>query len=274
MLRIIKRTIFDCLVNDFTWDHIPAKVKKNRHLTFCRGDLLLRHDKYKIKLYFQDLTVKAGVFKGLKYFQSKAFASAFYPKLVGTYEIEIQSSLKKLLKQTNYENIIDIGCAEGYYLGGIGLICKNAHLYGIDISEEALDLTERLLLYNDIEKTRFSLSKKLNLSTINTSNKNLVIIDCEGHELEFIKNFDAKYLSNCDFLIECHDCFIPLITSQITELLESTHFLEIISSTGDELKIKNIPEDLLLNSYYEKFRLVNEERGAIMNWVVARSKLF
>ena len=45
--------------------------------------------------------------------------SVLIPKLLGSYEQELQPLLQRLAAQ-NYSEIVDIGCAEGYYAIGLG----------------------------------------------------------------------------------------------------------------------------------------------------------
>ncbi|MBT8196145.1 MAG: hypothetical protein KJO64_06945, partial [Bacteroidia bacterium] len=60
------------------------------------------------------LVVLNGPFKGLKYSSDNSFGSAFYPKLLGVYEKELHVVFNQI-QNNNYSEIIDVGCAEGYY---------------------------------------------------------------------------------------------------------------------------------------------------------------
>src|SRR5690606_8070667 len=55
-----------------------------------------------------------GVFEGMRYSSFTAFGSELYPKLLGSYELEIQGVITELAQQS-FDVIVDVGCAEGYY---------------------------------------------------------------------------------------------------------------------------------------------------------------
>ncbi|MFZ5437970.1 MAG: hypothetical protein ACOZAK_02865 [Patescibacteria group bacterium] len=65
-----------------------------------------------ISKLFPDLIVKNGPFKGMQYTEPKSIGSEFFPKLLGSYEKELHSLIKKICS-TKYEQIINIGSAEG-----------------------------------------------------------------------------------------------------------------------------------------------------------------
>ena len=73
-----------------------------------------------LKKLFANKVVLTGIFKGLKYPELTAYGSALYPKLIGSYEKELCPTLARLLEK-NYSEIIDTGCAEGYYAVGLAL---------------------------------------------------------------------------------------------------------------------------------------------------------
>lgn len=75
----------------------------------------------------QGLVVQGGPFQGLQYVPSivesalavpRALGSALIPKLLGCYEAELQGVLAQILA-TPYQDILDIGSAEGYYAVGL-----------------------------------------------------------------------------------------------------------------------------------------------------------
>ena len=68
--------------------------------------------------------VKNGPFEGMQYVQT-ACCSAFTPKVLGTYEMEIWDCLAPCL---NWQGglFVDVGAAEGYY--AVGMLFRNPTL--------------------------------------------------------------------------------------------------------------------------------------------------
>src|SRR5438132_1427624 len=56
----------------------------------------------------------------------------FLPYLLGTYELELHSVLERLLER-NWDRIIDIGAAEGYYAIGLSMRCPDAQCIAFEI---------------------------------------------------------------------------------------------------------------------------------------------
>lgn len=85
---------------------------------------------------FEPLTVLNGPFKGMKYPSLSAVGSAVFAKLLGSYERELHPTLEIVLERSCSE-IIDIGCAEGYYAVGLAMKFENAKVYAFDSDAEA-----------------------------------------------------------------------------------------------------------------------------------------
>ncbi len=265
------KTLANLLINDFSWAMLPPFLKKNPKVEFQRKQFLIRSDKKAIENFFISGIIKDGIFKGLKYPSLTSFGSALYPKLIGSYEQEIQMELKQLLENNNYDTLIDFGCAEGYYLAGIGVNKPNIKLRGVDLSTTALDLTKQMLLNNGIIEERYVLSQNFDFNLFNENQKFLLISDCEGYEVELIDKINKLNISKIDFVIECHDFIIPNVTEILVSKLKNTHRIKIIKSTLDTHKLSFIPTELRLRAETDRLVLVAEGRPVIMNWIIAEA---
>jgi hypothetical protein len=71
--------------------------------------------------------VRSGPFQNMKYARSRSRgliqASAYYPKLLGTYELEIASFVRRI-GHLHVDRIVDVAAAEGYYAVGLALTTK------------------------------------------------------------------------------------------------------------------------------------------------------
>lgn len=226
---------------------------------------------YISSLLSPDRVVLDGVFKGMKYPAYESFGSGLLSKLLGSYEDELHPALKSLASN-KYSDIIDVGCAEGYYAVGLAMIFPETQVHAYDIEEKALDLCKKMASTNQtIGRTIFkSKCDKQELLSFKSVKKGLVICDCEGYEKELFDNEVAKSLLQCDFIIELHDGIVPGIKDQIQNTFESTHNLEFVRSKLKSVKDYPLMEKLPVE-YRQDIYLI--ERDSYLDWAVVRSKL-
>jgi SAM-dependent methyltransferase len=215
-----------------------------------------------------DLTVKHGVFAGLKYPPEQLAGSVLIPKLLGSYELEIQPLLLRL-KVRDYSEIVDIGCAEGYYAVGLGRLFPNSRIFAYDINPEALRLCRRMAKLNGIE-TRLTFGSRCDaqgLQNLPFTNRALVVSDCEGYEKHLFNEDTVRKLASHDVLIEVHDLIDVHISSQLRAVFEKTHKLEIVPAIDDIKKAQtyDYPELAPFDMNQRKI-LLAEYRAAMMEW--------
>lgn len=269
----IRSLIGFVLSNDIIWYLCSPFFNRIAYLSFIRGRIIKRRGQKMVDNYFKDLTVKNGVFKGLQYPRLEASGSAIYPKLMGSYEAELQGIFNNIIN-SNYSLIVDIGCAEGYYLTGFGIKFPKAKLWGIDTSNVALNQCKEMLLLNHVKEDRFTLNSKLepNLMSDAKYNRALIISDCEGYEEKLFTEIIIQDLVNHDILIECHDFICPGVTGKLINYFSETHEITIIKSSPEKSKLHYIPKGLASLSDFEKLSLLKEGRPCEMNWIFAASK--
>lgn len=211
----------------------------------------------------------------MKYPTIEAVGSAVYPKLMGSYEKELQTILEKLIYERAYSEIIDVGCAEGYYAVGLAIKCPNSKIFAYDTSELAQKLCSEMAALNNVAK-RVNIQSTLTpaiLGNFPFSKRGLIICDCEGFEKNLFNKLSIKNLRNCDLIIETHDFKDIEISSYLKTLLKPTHKIESIFSLDDIQKAINYnypqTEHWNLN---EKKHVFREWRPAIMEWLICTPK--
>lgn len=181
--------------------------------------------------------VIGGPFKGLRYVE-ESISSSYILKLIGVYEEILHGTIENI-KKRNYTTIIDIGCAEGYYLIGLGLSIKNATLVGYDIEEKALSLTKKLYSINNLSN-KIHLIKDCSASDLNQriDNHTFLLCDAEGFEYEILNPIHVPSLSHVEtFVIEIHDFAVPDIKETLIERFKKTHNIEVNTfKNGDPKK--------------------------------------
>jgi len=230
----------------------------------------------KLKRNFEDVQVKYGPFKGLKYPELAGFGSELYPKLLGCYEVELFNCLERI-RPNNYKKIVNIGCAEGYYAVGLGLMFEESIVYAYDLAERARALCTAMGKENGIEG-RLNVFSKCTANTLNKldfGERSLIVCDCEGFEIELFKKEVMDNIKNCDILIELHDFINPEISSKMLPLFKATHDLVIYRSMDDDLKLIQLNEkyeELQKLSPYEKKIALGELRPTTMEWAFLTPK--
>lgn len=227
-----------------------------------------------LQLVFEDGRVRHGPFAGMQYESLQSTGSTLFPKLLGSYEREIQNAIEEFCRQ-QYDVIIDVGCAEGYYAVGIARRIPAARVHAFDTNPRALELCRLMAEANDVAQ-RLTLHSECTsnmLQALANTDRALILCDCEGAELEIFDTATAKALSNHDLIIELHDGTNPALSLTLTEIFGQTHDIERISSVDDIRKGQSYEYDELATySLEERVQLLAERRTYVMEWLVCRGR--
>ena len=211
----------------------------------------------------RELIVATGPFQGMKYLPVETASSALVPKLLGAYERELHGALDTITGR-HYDTVINIGCADGYYLVGLALRLPQAVMHGFDLDEHALSICRRLGELNGV-------SRRLNLHGRCTSEdfasllgrRTLVLCDCEGAEVELLDPRRAPRLVSADVLVELHDHLVPNASTIVARRFAASHRVEVIhteprDASAYPLLAALAPQDQML--------ALEEFRGGPMSW--------
>jgi len=215
-----------------------------------------------------DLTVRHGPFRGLKYPAGKSVGSMLVPKLLGSYERELQPLLARLAAR-DYSEIVDVGCAEGYYAVGLARMFARARVFAFDTNAEGLRLCRLMAEANGVADrlTTGSFCDAAALQNLPLTRRALVISDCEGYEQHLFNPDTVRKLAGHDVLIEVHDLVDITISARLRAVFSSTHQLEVIASVDDIHKAQTYEyPELAAFSLAERKLLLAEWRAAAMEW--------
>jgi tRNA G46 methylase TrmB len=274
MKKTIKNILKQSMKSALIWNVVQPVVRVSAFMKNARKS----HEKSVIKSKsnvqnpFDTLIVRNGPFKGMIYPEYNSHGSALIPKLLGSYEKEIHTSVVELCKK-DYQVIINIGCGEGYYAIGLGLLKPNASIIAYDIKAEARLLCNNMAELNGISQ-RVTVKENFEMEDLKKIDKKsdvLIICDCEGYEKNIFNDENIEDFANCDIIIETHDFIDIEISSYLKNLFKETHSLESIYSIDDIQKALTYNykelEDLTL---IEKKRCLAENRPIIMEWLVCK----
>ncbi len=213
------------------------------------------------------LVVQSGPFAGMNYV-SEAVCSSLIPKLLGSYEAELHTVLEDCFA-TDYETIIDIGCAEGYYAIGSALRLTEARVYAFDINPRARDLCISLTHANKVAD-RVEVLGECNHETLNQliSGRTLIICDCEGCELSLLDPSLVPGLKNSNLVVELHDFIDPRIKPAILSRFNATHEVSLVDA------VERDPAAFPVLSNFSPLTqrcAVAEFRGEAMQWAYLKA---
>jgi hypothetical protein len=222
-----------------------------------------------------DLRVRHGFFQGLHYPGNQSKSSALFPKLLGTYERELHAVLERICGQ-DYTEIVNIGCAEGYYAVGFARRMPGVKVYAFDSDPAALRLTREMAALNGVADRVITggFCDGTVLKAIPLRGRALIFSDCEGYEKKLFTAEIAAFLAAHDVLMEVHDGVDITISPTIIDLFQPTHQVEVIESLDDIKKARTYvyPE---LKPYDLSTRkiLIGEGRPHIMEWLFLQSRM-
>lgn len=275
MKSLIKKVISHAVRNDSIWAILNttiiriaeyAKLERTKIKIAHREPMIDTQDA--LMTISPDLTVKHGPFKGMIYPERKAVGSSLVPKLLGSYEREIHPVLEKICSN-EYSEIVNIGCAEGYYAVGLAMQIQAATVFAYDTNNEAIYLCKQMARINNVAERLVtgSFCDANTLRSIPFTRKALIISDCEGYEKDLFTEEIVAFLAHHDLLIEVHDFIDIEISSMIRQRFQNTHFITAIQSIDDITKAHSYCyEELRGYDLATRRMLLAEYRPSIMEW--------
>src|SRR5580692_1587465 len=212
--------------------------------------------------------VLSGPFAGMAMLPESSWGDGdLAPKLLGCYEAELHPAIAKAISRKP-KNIINVGCAEGYYAIGMARALPQSKIFAFDTNQAAQVICGRAAAANQVAaraKVGGTCTFDTLRETISKDDRTLLFVDCEGGELALLDPEQVPGIQGCDVIVECHDFLDPSITSVLYERFAASHDLEIIPEGP-----RNPNEFSSLQCWQstDRWLAVNENRPATMNWLV------
>jgi len=248
---------------------IPIVRKISKKIYY---EVLKYEDAELSQLFAPQKVVLGGIFKGMKYPDYESSGSPLFTKFLGSYEDELNPFLTETVA-TKYAEILDIGCAEGYYAVGLSMMHPEAKVYAYDIDHIALNRCRAMADINGVTNRIFFGNKceKSTLVNFKFSGKGLILSDCEGYEKELFDKETATALKGCDVIIELHDNALPDIKQRMIEAFQDTHSISFVTSRLKSQKDYPLLATVSLPDLYKDNRFV-QDRNTTMDWAIIRAK--
>lgn len=154
--------------------------------------------------------VRQGPFRGMRYVRDSV-CSTLAPKLLGTYELELEDWIEPLFAHPP-ATIINIGAAEGYYAVGFALLCPHTRVVAFEAEAQGRDLMARLAGQNRLAG-RVQIEGACTAETLrpflDAEKAPLLFVDIEGGETALLDPARLPALRRCPMIIELHESHAP-----------------------------------------------------------------
>jgi hypothetical protein len=271
MRAAIRRWIRAIVRRDALWSVLePTIVRLGISLSDHRKAAFIDECKEWCNRHVSQKKVLNGVFQGMKYSSFTAFGSELYPKLLGSYELEIQEAITELT-QTSFDVVVDVGCAEGYYAVGFALQNPNTLVHAFDLNEsaqqECLAMAKCNKVADRVRVESYCDSYRL-VELSKTGRSGLILSDCEGFERHLFSEGSAIALKSWHLLIETHDFASSGVTEWLSQLFKNTHNIRTFAALPDEDKVNEYQFDEIKGLDRRiQHMLLTEKRPAGMKWL-------
>lgn len=220
-----------------------------------------------------NIIVLSGPFMGLKYIDAVVWGS-ITPKWLGSYEYELTQIVEEIVAN-DYDTIIDVGCAEGYYAVGLAYRSPRTQIYAFDIDFISRRQLLNLAHINGLQN-KITLGKYCSFDDIRNKSrgKTLLISDIEGYERELLNPDICESLKRIDVLVELHESDDNFsVKNLIYNRFKQTHNIQEINSTNREGWIKNFrnnrPDVKLTHELFKKASNEGRPNGQTWFWMQA-----
>jgi hypothetical protein len=231
------------------------------------GRVLPLNDEY-VERY--GLHVRRGPFTGLELFTGPE-SGHLIAKLVGNYERQIYPWLLDEWISGDFELVIDVGCAEGFYAVGLAREMPGAEIRAYDTYEPARHECERLAQLNGVQD-RVVIGSSCTPATLAAVEQSRVALlsDCEGYEKILLDPELAPNLSRWSIIVELHENVDPEISRTIARRFQDTHEMEVIQYVR-AADAAELPELAWMSE--QQLRLVVDERPPFaLGWALLRPR--
>ena len=165
--------------------------------------------------------VQSGPFAGMMYRMASEGAGA--ARLLGCYESSLAPVIDQIARGP-YAQIIDIGCAEGYYAVGLARLMPQCRILARDANPDALALCAQLAADNGVADRVITGGAMQHADfDICAAAPTCIICDIEGAEAALLDPALAPALLQADILVETHH---PDTIALLTDRFAATHRVE------------------------------------------------
>jgi hypothetical protein len=206
--------------------------------------------------------VSSGPFEGLK-FAPRTFDRHISPKLFGSYEAALNPLWQDILARP-YAQILDVGCADGYFAVGIARRMPGATVHAFDTDPWARLTVRQMSEANETSNLAIHGACSPDWLARNLRPGAFILSDCEGYEDALFVPESAPNLRSADLLIELHEEAAPGVTERLLSRFRTTHTSMIVKDGPRS------PEDYPASAFLpdaDRVRALHEVRSDGQEWL-------
>ena len=212
--------------------------------------------------------VQSGPFAGMDYV-AVATEGALAPRLLGVYEHELHPTIEAM-SNWGLEEVVDIGCAEGYYAVGLARRLPAVTVNAFDTDARARGACRALAEKNGVaDRVRIEGEFRGEDFARFAGRTILVFIDAEGFEDDILRPDLYPALEGFSLVVETHPGFRPGVIERLTERFSPTH--DIVRH-DPRLQAAVLPDWLSATGHHDMLLAVWEWRATPTPWLVMRPK--
>jgi len=212
--------------------------------------------------------VLGGPFQGMTFVRNVA-EGCCVPKLLGCYEEELHPHVERAIS-AGYEQVLNIGVAEGYYAVGLARRMPRARIFAFDIDENAQRTCAAVAAANGV-------SARVEISGLFRGEdfarygdaRTLLICDIEGAEKDLLDPAKYPALAHMDVIVELHDCVEPGLSRLIPERFAGTHEITLVKQAGRATPLPPLFDQL---SHLDQLLAVWEWRTGPTPWAIMKTR--
>jgi hypothetical protein len=124
---------------------------------------------------------------------------------LGKLEKELHCAIEKAISLAP-TNILNIGCAEGYYAIGFALRLPHSKVFAAEADPKSMSATRRNAVLNRVSDRvqPIGIIKPGQFSKYLQANSSFILMDCEGCEFDLLEPHTDPILLRTDILVEIH----------------------------------------------------------------------
>jgi hypothetical protein len=175
--------------------------------------------------------IQAGPFASLQYVD-RSFGSVYWPKVLGTYELELREILEELMR-VHFRTVLVAGSAEGYYAVGIATRLPQARIVAWEANEEARATMAQLAVLNHVAErveARAICDFGELTEALQREGPHLVIADLDGGEAALLDPAAVPELREVWIVAETHDCFVPGVATLLKRRFARSHIVDAVAA--------------------------------------------
>lgn len=207
--------------------------------------------------------IPAGPFQGMLYAVA-ASEGCRAPRLLGAYEASLHPVIETIIARA-YPQVLDIGCAEGYYAVGLARRMPQTTVHARDLNPTARALCAELAAANHVAD-RLQIGPEVAHAdfALCEAARTFILCDIEGGEATLLDPALAPGLALADILVEVHEDMHAGLVAILTARFAPTHR---VTRLDRDLRLDLLPVWADTLSDLDRLLLLWEWRSSPTPWL-------